>query len=59
MREKIKLFFSNIKMKYHSCRKNSELIDSFTNSAGISNCSATWTTNAYKCKVCGKRWEVD
>ena len=56
---KIKLFFSNLRMKYHSCRKNAELVDSYTNFSENKLCSVYWTTNIYVCKVCGKRWDVD
>jgi len=66
--EKIKLFLANFKIKHHSCKNHAELIDSYTNSVnGVEACPedkssgswGSWITTSYKCKICGKIWDID
>jgi hypothetical protein len=56
---KIKFFFKDLRLKYHICWRNSTCVDNFTNSAGTSIAGGTWTTNVYKCKICGKISHID
>ena len=53
--KKLRLWLSNYQLKHHNCRKHAELIDSYTSQ---SDCGS-WTTNSYKCKVCGNHWDID
>ena len=59
IKEAIKEFWKNFRLSHHYCENNAELMDSFTSSVGSPTSGGTWQTNVYKCKICGKRWDVD
>lgn len=48
-----------LSFKHHNCRNHAELIDSYTSQVDSQSGNASWTTTSYKCKICGKCWDID
>lgn len=59
IKEALKEFWKKFRLNHHSCNRNAELVDSFTSSVGTPTSGGVWQTSVYKCKICGKRFDVD
>jgi len=51
---KLKTFWRNFRFNHHNCNNNAEMIDNFQ----YGNESYVSQMTVYKCKICGKKWDI-
>jgi len=56
---RLKKWFKEFRLKHHTCKRNSIIIDRYAEIMEGQGWSATHTVVVYKCTICNKQFEID
>lgn len=57
--KRIKEMFHNYRLNHHTCENNLKVVETYRVGFAANGCTAETSVTMCKCKICGKRIDVD